>query len=157
MGGFKTIIPPVLGSKPGPAPATMAGSTYPPAGQGVPIASAAGTRGAALEYTQKTLAGLTNELESNPLIPPSVVVVAQGNGDRVGLLIVNQGPADMFLALTPGVTFNNGIRLAPQGGFFSLNIVDDFTLCTRQWWAVCPSGSGFAYVLEEVRISYPQP
>jgi hypothetical protein len=110
--------------------------------------------GAALAYTSQLLGGLVTEKESNPSIASSGVgtVGVDGNGDRVGLAMVNTGGVDLFLTTTAqsaGSTM--GIRLVANGGFVSFDCTRDFTLPSRRWYALAASSTGALYVLEMIR------
>jgi len=118
------------------------------------------TFGAALEITQILLGGPVVEVESNPTITTSVGTAVEGNGDRVALVIVNQGANDVFIALNSGVSSSNGIRLTANGGSVALSVRDDFTLSSRKWYAVTAAATSAIYVLEYWRFTQlqaPQP
>lgn len=105
--------------------------------------------GAARYFTEQQLGGPTRENESNPTAGVTQTSAVGNNGDRVGLIIVNQGANDVFIALAaPSAT--NGIRLSASGGNVSMNVRDDFTLPARQWFMIAPTGSSAVYVLEEI-------
>lgn len=109
--------------------------------------------GAARSFTESQLGGPTNEIESSPVITTTVGSAVQGNGDRIGLLIMNIGSDIVYIGLSAQVSNTNGIELAAGGGVATFNVRDDFTLPSRQWWAVAQNTSSQLYVLEEVRIS----
>lgn len=113
------------------------------------------TFGAALEYTMKALGGPT--VETNKFVPvnTSPVSLAPGNGDRVGLVLVNAGAADAFVAPDSGVSANLGIRLGANGGNVTVSVQWDFTLPSREWFGICPAGGPVnIYVVEWARIQY---
>lgn len=109
------------------------------------------TQGAARAYAESNLGGPCDEVESYPIAIATVTAVCQGNGDRVGLMIMNVGPNPIFLGLLPSVSAAGGLSLAALGGVMILNVVDDFTLPTRTWYAIAPTGNSALYVLQIVR------
>lgn len=111
------------------------------------------SKGAALEYAEKLLGGPLNEVDSNPTVNTSVAIAVQGNGDRLGLVMINSGANDIMLALDSGVSSTNGIRLGANGGSVSMNVTQDFTLCTRAWYALSLLGASQLTVIELYRIN----
>jgi len=108
---------------------------------------------AALLFTEQELGGPCTEVESNPLVlstAPSVI--AAGNGDRVGLIIMNLGPQNAYVGLVNNVSSTTGIFLPSGGGSISLTVRDDFTLPARSWSAIGNGGSTQLYVLEIIRF-----
>jgi hypothetical protein len=112
--------------------------------------------GAALEYWRSLFQGVAVENENTVSVSTSVLSAINGNGDRMGLLIMNLGAANVFVAVSSAVSSSFGILLGANGGFVSLNVRDDFTMQTRQWWAVCPTGGpSTIYTLELTRTGAP--
>jgi hypothetical protein len=113
--------------------------------------------GAALQWAEQDLGGPLVENESN--IATSVVasVAIQGNGDRVGLVFVNNGSSDLLIGLQPNISATVGIRLVANGGAISMNVRDDFTLPSRQWYVIAVSGTPQLYVLELSRFTKTAP
>ena len=109
--------------------------------------------GAARQYTQDQLGGPCVENESAPTSTATVSVAVDGNGDRVGLLIVNLGSNVVYIGLSSAVSATNGIELAGSGGLASFDVRDDFTLPSRRWWCISPTGSSQLYVLEINRVT----
>lgn len=109
---------------------------------------------AALLFTEQELGGPCTEQESYPIaLSTSSTVIAQGNGDRVGLVIINLGPRDCYVGLQGTVSSTTGIYVPTGGGSISLTVRDDFTLPARQWSAIGVSGSTQLYVLEIIRYT----
>jgi hypothetical protein len=106
---------------------------------------------AARAFTEAQLGGPCNDFESSPVIPTTVGVLAIGNGDRVGLVIMNLSANTLYIGLSPTVSTTNGILLSPNGGVFGVSVRDDFTLPSRQWYGISVGGSAQCYVLEVVR------
>jgi hypothetical protein len=110
--------------------------------------------GAARQYAESIFGGPIHEQESNPTLTTTVGVVIDGDGDRVGLVIVNQGANPLFISLTSAVSATNGILLGANGGSVSIDVLEDYTLPSRRWYGVTTGGSSAVYVLEVLRISF---
>lgn len=106
---------------------------------------------AALLFTEQELGGPCLEQESYPTATTTGVVAAQGNGERVGLTIMNLSANSVYIGLAGVVTSSTGIFLPGNGGFLTVNVRDDFTLPSRQWTALSVGGTAQLYVLEIIR------
>jgi hypothetical protein len=104
--------------------------------------------GTARHATEKALGGPTRENETNPTIQTTATMLVAANPDRVGLVIINLGTNDVYMALNNGVSTSNGVKLSAGGGNVSLNVNDDFTLVAREWDAIANGGTSAVYVLE---------
>lgn len=104
--------------------------------------------GAALEYLQKEFDGHFQELESLVATSTTAAQAVPNNPDRLGLLIVNVGGDNVTLGLKQGVTASNGVLLAANGGSMSLDVREDFTLVTREWFAIATANTPNLYVLQ---------
>lgn len=112
--------------------------------------------GAALQFWRDQFGGVAVENEATVSIGAAVASVINGNGDRLGLLIMNLGTNNTFVGVSSLVSSSFGILLGANGGFLSMNVRDDFTMQTRQWFAVTPSGgSSTLYTLELTRTGSP--
>lgn len=110
------------------------------------------SRPAALLFTEQELGGPCYEQDGVVNVGTAIAASIQGNGERVGILMINQSPFDMYVSLTSAVSTSQGILLGANGGLLSFTVRDDFTLPTRQWFAVCPGANGQSlYVLEIIR------
>lgn len=81
----------------------------------------------------------------NPLITQAGVTAARvvsDNGDRVGLHIINLSPNTIYVGLGPDVAAARSIQhLAPNGGFVSLSIDEDFSLTTRELYVLATAAA----------------
>jgi len=109
------------------------------------------TVGAALQWSQKELGGLLLEKDSNPTMQVTATQIVENNADRVVLVVFNLGVNDVYMSITADVSATNGIKLVANGGFIIIELRDDFTLQTRQWWGLGNGGTSACYVLELVR------
>lgn len=110
--------------------------------------------GAARAFTDVALGGPTTDQDSTFTVQITSGIALQGNPDRVGLLIINNGANDVFLGLTSGVAVNAGMKLPALGGNFIADVRDDFTLPSRAFYAIANGGTSSIYILEILRISY---
>jgi hypothetical protein len=113
--------------------------------------------GAARAYAEKLFGGPLTENETNPSIGTTVATVIEGSGDRVGLVIVNQGNNPLFIGTQSNVSSTNGILLAANGGNVSMDVTRDFTLPSRKWFGITTGGSTNVWVLEVLRVSFGTP
>jgi hypothetical protein len=93
----------------------------------------------------------TTEVE-NPLITASGAAatrVFSNNPRRLGIVLINLSANVVYLGLGADVAAAKGIYLAANGGNVSMNIQDDFTLPTREWWVISPAGASNIYSLSE--------
>jgi len=97
--------------------------------------------GAAQDYTEKQLDGQTAEEEDVTTVTTAVTLICNNDPDRVGLVIINTGTVDAVVLWNAGVTTTRGILLSASGGNVSMDIVHDFTLPSRSWFAVVAAGS----------------
>lgn len=115
------------------------------------------TTGAARWWTENQFGGPTRENETNPLIGTTATRVIGNNPDRVGLIIVNLGANDVYIALNNSVSTTNGIKLPAAGGNVTMTVRDDFTLPAREWDGIGNGGTSLLYVLEEIQDLTLQP
>jgi hypothetical protein len=113
--------------------------------------------GAARAYAEKIFGGPLTEQETNPTCGISATVLIDGNGDRVGLVIVNQGANNVFISTGPAPSTTNGILLSSSGGSVTMDVTKDFTLPTRRWYGIANGGTSAMYVLEILRVSFGTP
>jgi len=110
-------------------------------------------RGAALEFTEQQLGGPIVENETFVATSTTIGIAIEGNGDRVALIMVNQGTTDLFVGTRPDISSTQAIRLTANGGSVTLTVRDDFTLPTRRWYAIAASATPTLYVLELTRFT----
>ena len=77
-------------------------------------------------------------------------IVLRDDGARVALLFINLGSTAIHIRPRRPATTTIGIRLAPNGGFASMNWETDFTLVGLEWHAVAASLTPELYVLQEL-------
>ena len=73
------------------------------------------------------------------------------NGDRVGVHIINLSPNGVYVGRGADVSATKCLQyLAPSGGFFSLNVLEDFTLATRELYIIATAALSSVSTLEIV-------
>lgn len=108
------------------------------------------TTGAARWFTEQMLGGPTREIPSSPTIGVTVGKVVQANPDRVGLVVINGGAADVLIWVDNSVSTTKGIRLTANGGSVTMTVHDDFTLPAQEWDGISSGAGNVLSVLEEV-------
>jgi hypothetical protein len=119
----------------------MATTAIPPAGS---------TFGAALTWTQDEYGYLIHDVESFPFLPfpGGATQIAPGNGDRLGLIIINPSVSEVFVSISSKVSNLFGILLSANGGSLTMNVRQDMTLPTREWFGIAVGAPVNLYVLE---------
>jgi|SRR6478735_3061072 len=88
------------------------------------------------EWTQREYNGRFESLDLSAAIGTGPVVVAQNDPERVELMFVNLSVNIIYLRMAGVPTSTVGIPLAPNGGFLTVNMLEDLTLPSMQWQAV---------------------
>lgn len=104
--------------------------------------------GAARWYAETKLAGPTRVVQGSLLVQNTTTLIVQNKADRVGLVIVNGGAFDIFV--TPDIVGapNAGIRLSANGGNVTMNVTEDFEVCSLQWFGISAGGAVLTYFIE---------
>jgi hypothetical protein len=110
--------------------------------------------GVARYIVEKTLGGPTRQQESYPVVHSlSVVSVVVNNPDRAQLVISNITQGNIIIGTVASqVASGQGILVPAQGGLFEVDIIDDYTLPSIEWFALgTATNDGFPiYVLEVI-------
>jgi hypothetical protein len=109
------------------------------------------TFGAALTWVQNEYEYLCHEVESGTTLfggTGQATRIVANNGDRLELAIVVTGPAPVFVALTGSFAAGDGILLGANGGAITINVRQDLTLPTREWFAQAAGPISSLYILE---------
>jgi hypothetical protein len=114
-------------------------------------------RGAALEFTEQDLGGPCTEQETFVATSTVLTIAVEGNGDRVAIVFVNQGTTDLIIGTRPDISASQGIRLTANGGGATFTVREDYTLCSRRWYALAISATPTLYVLEINRFTRTLP
>lgn len=106
--------------------------------------------GAARYWTEKELGGPTRNVATTTTVQTTATTVVNNNPDRVGLVVINLGSVDVFAWIDNTVSTSKAVRLNANGGFFSLNVRDDFTLVAEQWVAIGNGGTAAVAAIEVI-------
>ncbi len=111
------------------------------------------TFGAALQYAESLFGGPTNELDSVVSVSATPAILINGNGDRVGLIVINLTTGTLNMSLSNQSLGTNGFSFSGVGSGLSMNVTQDFTLPSRAWYLSQSGGTGSVYIIEYVRFS----
>lgn len=109
------------------------------------------SKGAVHDLLEKLFGGPLDYRETNPTVGTSAVSLVGHNPDRVGLVVVNFGAADISIALDARVSTTRGIRVPSGGGAVTMSCPEDATLTAQNWWSVSGAAGNAVYVLEVMR------
>lgn len=110
--------------------------------------------GAARQYLQQKFGGFFSEAESYPVAGVAAAVLAGLNPDRLAVLVNNLGANSVYVGLDGRVSATRGFIVPPNGGSVTLWVDEDFTLVTRELWAISPGGNSQLYLLQYQRDIY---
>ena len=97
----------------------------------------------------RTIYGIeTYVRETNVTAGTAQVQVVPNNGDRIGLLVVNNSDTPVNLSFNSGITVNNGIVLPANGGGFILNVDRDGQAPVRELWCITSAATKVLTVVE---------
>lgn len=100
---------------------------------------------------QREYGGVLLGEETVVTVAATMTELAGGDPERVLLVFVNLSLNVVFLAPSIQVSTSRGIRLAPNGGFLSMNAREDGILQTLQWFAVTDVGSATVFRVTQRR------
>lgn len=74
------------------------------------------------------------------------------NPNRLGIVFVNTGANNVYLAPSNDSAVGRGILLTANGGSMSMNIFEDFELVNMEWFAIADGAASECYVVEVVSV-----
>lgn len=89
------------------------------------------TFGAAAELSARIFNGMLEIDEQTTSIGTTQSRLLAEDGERVSYLLINLSPNRIFASFDNTVSSSRGIVLSANGGFFSMNAKDDFTIVAR--------------------------
>lgn len=113
--------------------------------------------GAVLDYLRKEFGGDFEESEATGLATQVGVQIVPPDPERVSLTIVNLDIVALWIRPNPLPTSNANITLVANGGSFTINARDDFTLVTRAWFGAGSTASALYYALSVRRYAVVAP
>jgi len=78
----------------------------------------------------------------------SVTEILRENASRIAIVLINLGAYPLFVAFDREVSATRGVRVAANGGFFTMFWEEDFTLPARALYGIAPDGAVNIYVVE---------
>ena len=107
--------------------------------------------GAVAAFLANRYGGLCHTPESVVTVGVAAVRIVQANSERVGLVLCNNGAADIRIANTPEVTVTTGLRIPAGGGAVSMWVDEDGPRSAMEWWGIGAGAGNVVYVNEVVR------
>lgn len=95
--------------------------------------------------------GIKTSYHVNPEVTQvkvTVTKIVSHNPNRLGLVIVNNGTANIFVSPLNTVTVGNGIRLVPAGGSVIFKWDVDFELVSSEFFGIADGAASAIFVIE---------
>jgi hypothetical protein len=86
----------------------------------------------------------------NSIAGLSPVQVAPNNPSRLGLLLMNLSPNNIYAMFDPAPSATRGILLQANGGGFTLVWTDQFDMVTYEWWVLASTAGSQMAIFEVV-------
>lgn len=109
--------------------------------------------GAAQSYIEGVYGGPTEEQDSGASVGTTATKLLGNDPERLAVTFINLGSEPVYLMYDDAVSTTRGIVLTTNGGGVSLNVRDDQTLPTREWWALTSTGSSDMVVISTRRYA----
>lgn len=77
----------------------------------------------------------------------AATLILRNHPGRVAFTIINLSANNIYIAPNPAVAATLGVFVAPGGGFVSVSMDEDFTLPTREWYAIAAGAGSAIYIL----------
>lgn len=97
--------------------------------------------GAAQSFIEGEFGGPTTESDSEITLAATATKVCDNDPERLSLTIINLGTNQCHIVFDNAPSTSRGIILVAGGGSVSMNVREDGTLPTREWWGVADSGT----------------
>ena len=99
--------------------------------------------------------GINSSYRVNPEVSQveiTVTKVLSYNPNRLGVVIMNTGGANIYISPEKTVTLGNGILLVPSGGAITLKWDTDFELVSSEFFGIAEGAASNIYILEVYSI-----
>ena len=114
--------------------------------------------GAAQSFIEGEYGGPTEEQDIEKSVGSVTPVKILGNDpERLSVVIVNLGTEPVYVMFDDEVSTSRGIYLAGSGGFVSMDVRNDQTLPTREWFALSSTGTSDVFVISTRRYALTGP
>lgn len=111
--------------------------------------------GAANMYIAKEFGGDFVELDGEVSVGTSPTKIVDNDPDAVALVIINLGANTVYLRPANNPSSTAGIQINASGGNMSVNVRDDLTLPSRQWYGVADTAASDVYFVRVRRFGLP--
>jgi hypothetical protein len=109
--------------------------------------------GVAAEWSAREYGGRFQSSDSTPSVGTSVSTIVQNNPERVNLLIINLSANTVYIRPNGVPSATAGIVLAPSGGSFSTNMLEDLVLPSYAYSALATGAASALLVIEVTRYA----
>jgi len=113
--------------------------------------------GAAQSYIEGVYGGPTEEVDYEYTLTTSATRVLSLDPERLAISLFNLGSNDVYLMFDELVSSSRGILVFPGGGFWGVNVRDDQTLPTREWYALTTTGASDVLMITTRRFALTGP
>ena len=113
------------------------------------------SQGAAVEYIEKLYGGRYEENDVIVSVGTAATRIVGNSPDRLTLTIINYGANTVYLQPINAPAVKQGIIIDAQGGSVSMNVRDDLTLPSLEWWGIADTAASDIFVLEVTRYRLP--
>lgn len=109
--------------------------------------------GVAAEWSAREYGGRFQATDTPAQVGTSSARLVQTNPERVNLLIVNLSVNTVYIRPNNHATTAAGIVLAPNGGSFSTNLLEDLVLPSYEYFAIASGAASDVLVIEVSRYA----
>jgi len=109
--------------------------------------------GAAAQYIEKEFGGAFEEADETVSVGTSATRVVGHNPDCVAIVFINLGANTVYLKPANNPSSTSGIKMVASGGFLSMNVRDDLTLPSLEWYGIADTAASDLYYIRTNRFS----
>ena len=109
--------------------------------------------GAAAQYIAKEYGGAFEEDDGDVSVGTSPTKIVDSDPDSLALVIINLSANTVYLRPANNPSSSDGIQINASGGSMSINVRNDLTLPTREWWGVASAAGSDVYYIRVRRFS----
>ena len=92
--------------------------------------------GAVAEFLAREFGGLCIDNMTTVNVGIAAVFLTQFDPERVALVLINNGAADVYIRPHVPPAVGNGIRLGATGGMVAMSVRDDYIMQALDWQAI---------------------
>lgn len=100
---------------------------------------------AVVHYLRGLFGGDFEESDGEVTVDTTATRVVKSDPEAISLTIVNLGSQDAYLKAANDPSNTSGFLVAASGGNLSVNVRDDATLPSKEWFAVVTTGTTDLY------------